>query len=81
MTLIRHQRDRDAAERALDRWGAWRGFAGSLELRDAVVCAIADERERIAKFLDRLSYYDQAYTVRNQDREAAAEVTEDEPHG
>jgi hypothetical protein len=69
------QRDRESAERALDRWGAWRGFKGSLELRDAVTAAIADERERIAKFLDRLSYYDQAYTVRNQgDPEA-------EPHG
>lgn len=28
---------------------------------------VAAERERIAKFLERLSYYDQAYTVRNQD--------------
>ncbi len=61
------QRDRDAAERALHRWGAWRGFTGSVDLRDVVAEAIGDERERIAKFLDRLSYYDQAYTVRNQE--------------
>ena len=52
MTLRSYQRDRDAAERALDRWGAWRGFAGSLELRDAVANAIEAERHRIAKFLE-----------------------------
>ena len=28
---------------------------------------VAAERERIAKFLDRLSYYDQAYSVRHQE--------------
>jgi hypothetical protein len=67
MTPRIRQRDRDAAERALDQWGAWRNFKGSIDLRDAVAHAIEAERERIAKFLDRLSYYDQAYTVRNQD--------------
>jgi hypothetical protein len=52
MTLRRHQRDRDEAEAALDRWGAWRGLAGSLELRNAVVQAIAEERERCTKVAD-----------------------------
>jgi hypothetical protein len=67
MTPRIRQRDREAAERALDQWGAWRNFSGSIDLRDAIAGAIEAERERIAKLLDRLSYYNQAHAVRNQD--------------
>ncbi len=35
--------------------------------RRAAEDMVVAERERIAKFLERLSYYDQAYTVRNQE--------------
>jgi hypothetical protein len=43
------RRHRDIETLDLCRWGAWRGFAGSLQLRDAVVEALTDERERCAK--------------------------------
>jgi hypothetical protein len=35
--------------------------------RRAAEAMVAAERERIAKFLERFSYYDQAYIVRNQE--------------
>ena len=51
---------RDKAEAALDGWGAWRCFTGSLGLRDAVAhaieAAVADERDRAAP--DRESSFD-----------------------
>jgi hypothetical protein len=45
-------RDKNSAERALDRWGGWRGFRGSQQLRDAMAEAIRDERERCARIAE-----------------------------
>jgi hypothetical protein len=63
--MMQTQLDRESAEFALDRWGAWRGFAGSLELRDAVVRAIAAERERCAKIADQNAALNIATLIRS----------------
>jgi hypothetical protein len=63
--MMQAQLDRERAEVALDRWGAWRGFAGSLELRDALVGAIAAERERCAKIADQEAAHNIATLIRS----------------